>query len=270
MSKEIIYSFKEYQEKYNSSLDKYFLEYKEIEEIDFINVEIEKYNICLRLVNFPIDKIFNTWWRVEYGINLKSFTISQEAYDFIFADENDDYYYKIYNDIVETSRESEAKIGIEQKIKQVRLMFPKILSFLENKKSELETNLITIPSTVPAPENDLNKTIENVEFLFNNEFDNVNNVNVYNYFKKELVDKNYLSLEDLQGYLTLAFEKKELPKAKFIFKQNRTLKVIRVIFYNYFKNIAYKPNGKQPEYVKLLTDYFQGFEYEKVKNNFNK
>ncbi len=145
MSKEIIYSIKEYQEKYNSSLDKYFLEYKEIEEIDFINDEIEKYNICLRLVNFPIDKIFNTFWRVEYGINLKSFTISQETYDFIFADENDEYYYKIYNDIVETSRTSGAKIDIEKKIKQARLMFAKIISFLETKKTELE---IQIPKTV--------------------------------------------------------------------------------------------------------------------------
>ncbi|EMY3554094.1 hypothetical protein ABF190_001700 [Flavobacterium psychrophilum] len=128
----------------------------------------------------------------------------------------------------------------------------------------------TTRPTVSAPENNLNKTVDKVEFSFNNEFDNVNSKVVFDYFKKELVDKNYLSLEDLENYLDLSFEKRELPKAKFIFKQNRTLKVIRVIFYNYFKNIAYKPNGKQSEYVKLLTDYFQGFEYEKVKNNFNK
>ena len=140
MSKEIIYSIKEYQEKYNSSWEKYFLEYEEIEEIDFINDEIENYNICLRLVNFPIDKIFNTFFRVEFGINLKSFTISKEAYDFIFADENDDYYYKIYNDIVETSRISGAKIDIEKKIKQARLMFAKIISFLETKKAGHGTN----------------------------------------------------------------------------------------------------------------------------------
>ncbi|MFV8388125.1 hypothetical protein [Flavobacterium sp. LB1P71] len=139
MDKEIIYSFKEYHEKYTSLWEKYFLEYDEIEEMDFIINEIENYNICLKLVNFPIDKIFNRFWRVEFGINLKSFTISQEVYDFIFADENDDYYYKIYKDIVETSRTSESKIVIEKKIKQTRLIFPKIISFLETKKSELET-----------------------------------------------------------------------------------------------------------------------------------
>jgi hypothetical protein len=160
MSKEIIYSIKEYQEKYNSSLDKYFLEYKEIEELDFINDEIEKYNICLRLVNFPIDKIFNTFWRVEYGINLKSFTISQETYDFIFADENDEYYYKIYNDIVKTSRTSGAKIDIEKKIKQARLMFAKIISFLETKKSGHGTNYQMIMKV----ENTLNWQGSKLEF----------------------------------------------------------------------------------------------------------
>ncbi len=62
MSKEIIYSFREYQEKYNSLLDEYFLEYEEIEDIDFIDNEIKNYQICLKLVNFPIDKIFNAFW----------------------------------------------------------------------------------------------------------------------------------------------------------------------------------------------------------------
>jgi hypothetical protein len=167
MSKEIIYSNKEYQEKYNSSLDKYFLEYKEIEEIDFIIDEIKKYNVCLILVNFPIDKIFNTFWRVEYGINLKSFTISQETYDFIFADENDEYYYKIYNDIVETLRTSGTKIDIEKKIKQARLMFVKIISFLETKKKELE---IQTPQTIIEPESlDLSKTSAVEKIIYLNE-----------------------------------------------------------------------------------------------------
>ena len=151
----------------------------------------------------------------------------------------------------------------------------RIRSYESNYKQLIELFLNSVefevkPQTKLVPENGQNKTIDNTEFSFHNEFDNVNPKGVFDYFKKELVDKNYLSLEDLENYLKLSFEKKELPKAKFILKQNKTLKVIRVIFYNYFKNIAYKPNGRQSEYVKLLTDYFQGFEYEKVKNNFNK
>lgn len=140
MDKEIIYSFKEYQEKYNTLLDKFFLENEEIEEIDFIDDEIKNYKICFKLVNFPIDKIFNTFWRIEYGINLKTFSVPQEAYDFIFANENNYYYYKIYNDIVKPSGVLIAYTDVEKKIKQIRLMFPKIISFLETKKSELETN----------------------------------------------------------------------------------------------------------------------------------
>lgn len=141
MSKEIIYSFREYQEKYNSLLDEYFLEYEEIEDIDFIDNEIKNYQICLKLVNFPIDKIFNAFWRVEYGINLKAFSIPQEAYDFIYENENDNYYYKIYKDIVKPFGTLVLNTDVEKKIKQVRLMFPKIISFLETKKTELETNL---------------------------------------------------------------------------------------------------------------------------------
>lgn len=141
MSKEIIYSFREYQEKYNSLLDEYFLEYEEIEDIDFIDNEIKNYQICLKLVNFPIDKIFNAFWRVEYEINLKAFSIPQEAYDFIYENENDNYYYKIYKDIVKPFGTLVLNTDVEKKIKQVRLMFPKIISFLETKKTELETNL---------------------------------------------------------------------------------------------------------------------------------
>lgn len=145
-----------------------------------------------------------------------------------------------------------------------------INEFLEQRKQEIERELIKISQIEPSSEILKNKEIDSIEFSFNNEFDNVNSKVVFDYFKKELVDKNYLSIEDLENYLKLSFEKKEIPKEKFVFKQNRTLKAVRAIFYNYFKNIAYKPSGRQPEYVKLLTDYFQGFEYEKVKNNFNK
>lgn len=141
MDEEIIYSFKEYQERYNSLLEKYFLEYEEIEEIDFIDNEIKNYKICLKLVNFPIEKIFNIFWKVEPGTNLKTFSIPQETFDFIFANENEDYYSKIYNNLVAPAGIRTLNKDVEKKIKQVRLMFPKIISFLETKKSEFETNL---------------------------------------------------------------------------------------------------------------------------------
>lgn len=109
------------------------------------------------------------------------------------------------------------------------------------------------------------------EFNFKNNFDNVSSIKVHEYFKKELVDKNYIENEKtLHEYLELAFDKQEVPEEKFSFKRMRTLKSIRQIFYKYYSEIAYKPNGEQDNYIKLLTDYFQGFDFKKVKNNFNK
>jgi len=141
MSKEIIYSYKEYEEKYSVLLDNYFLEYKEVEEIDFINSEIENYDICLRIVNLPIDQVFNRWFRIETGTNLKAFSISEKTFNFIFEDENEKYYYKIYSDFRESSGE------VEKKVKQSRLSFAKIISLLETKKSGIGTNSQTVMTT---------------------------------------------------------------------------------------------------------------------------
>lgn len=43
MNKEIIFSAKEYKEKYNDLLESYLLQYEDYEEIDFINIEIQRY-----------------------------------------------------------------------------------------------------------------------------------------------------------------------------------------------------------------------------------
>lgn len=138
MRKEIIYSFKEYEEEYHLLLDEYFAEYAESEEVDFINSEIENYNSCLQIVKLPIDKVFNRWFRIEIGSDLKTVSTSHELYNFIFENENEKYYYKIYSDITASPGE------IEKKVKQARLSFAKIIEFLKNKKSELETNSQTI------------------------------------------------------------------------------------------------------------------------------
>ncbi len=44
MNKKIIFSAKEYKEKYNDLLESYLLQYEDYEEIDFINAEIQRYN----------------------------------------------------------------------------------------------------------------------------------------------------------------------------------------------------------------------------------
>lgn len=45
MNREIIFTAKEYKEKYNKLMQSYLLEYEDYEEIDFINNEIEIYNL---------------------------------------------------------------------------------------------------------------------------------------------------------------------------------------------------------------------------------
>lgn len=135
MGKKIIYSLKEYEEEYPVLLDSYFLEYKEVEEIDFINSEIENYDICLQIVNLPIEQVFNRWFRIETGTNLKVFSISEKTFNIIFKDENEKYYYKIYSDFEKLPGEA------EKKVKQSRLGFGKILNFLDQRKHVLEMKL---------------------------------------------------------------------------------------------------------------------------------
>ena len=65
MDKEIIFSAKEYKEKYNDLLETYLLEYEDYEEVDFVNTEIQRYNNSIndleQLENY-IQEIVNRDW----------------------------------------------------------------------------------------------------------------------------------------------------------------------------------------------------------------
>jgi hypothetical protein len=133
------------------------------------------------------------------------------------------------------------------------------LKLLKRKKIELE-------NTTP----DETKIISINKRNFENNFDNVEQNKVYDYFRTELFDKNYLKEETLNEYLQLAFQDNCIPKEKFNFLKINTKQTLTRIFYKYYKDIASKPYGKQPKYIKLLTDYFNGYDYDTVKTNFNK
>jgi len=109
-----------------------------------------------------------------------------------------------------------------------------------------------------------------VNFEFENNFDRVKNTAVYDFFKTKLVDKKYLTVNNLHSYLKVAFENQQLPQTKFSFDKKYLIKDIRKIFYNYFTEINTEKYSTQDRYIKLLTDYFEGFNFEKIKNNFNK
>ena len=140
----IFYSLKEYNNEYENLKNQFISKFNEVEEIDFINGEIVNYSLCSQIVNLPIDKVFSFFWRIDIGTDLKTFSISQEIKDFVL--ENHKIYCKIYEDIVTKNRL--LRIDSDAEIEQSRLIFPKILAFLEGKKTEMDNQLNPNPHTV--------------------------------------------------------------------------------------------------------------------------
>lgn len=126
MSKEIIYSFKEYQEKYTSSLG-VFCKNTEFDEIDFITTEIDYYSIYLTSLSI--------YKRIRHRSPGDPFLEE----DTIFLNTN----CASYDFIVEALKNkaiSKSMNSTDDIIANYKIHFNKIISFLETKKSELETN----------------------------------------------------------------------------------------------------------------------------------
>jgi hypothetical protein len=114
------------------------------------------------------------------------------------------------------------------------------------------------------------KPIQQVEFTFKNEFDLINEIEIFTHFKIGLVESKMLSISELKKFLKASFENKKPPKKRFILKNVTTRKYVHRVFYEYYTNVAGKPHGKQKEYAKLLGEYFQGYNSDTVKTNFSK
>jgi hypothetical protein len=104
---------------------------------------------------------------------------------------------------------------------------------------------------------------------FENHFDNISPIDIYNHFQAGLFEKKYLTEEELTIYLKAAFELQKPPKKLFKIKNMRTKQAIIKVFYQYFK-LAAPSQGKQKQYAALLGDYFEGFRTENVSTNFSK
>lgn len=120
-------------------------------------------------------------------------------------------------------------------------------------------------------DHDNNKTDETKTFSFKNNFDKIDPKVVYSHFKTGLVDNNYIDLKTLKEFLKQAFEdfdKKDKPKKK-IRMENTTnsMKYIIEVFHKYYSKQVSK-HGKKTKYVKLLTDNFIDFDYQKTHDNF--
>ena len=103
-----------------------------------------------------------------------------------------------------------------------------------------------------------------------NNFDDLKIEIVIEHFKNGLVEANYLNEADLLKFIQLAFEKKEIPRIKFHFKNVRTVGRIRKVFYLYYKEKAGHPHGEKLKYAALLGDYFEGYNTKTVITNFHK
>jgi hypothetical protein len=104
---------------------------------------------------------------------------------------------------------------------------------------------------------------------FQNNFDSSSEIEVYEHFA-QLVQKKYLTEDQLKDFIKSAFDKREGHPRSIIFSNVRTKQAIIRIFYSYYKDVAGKPPRKKDDYVRLLSNYFRGYDFKTVKTNFSK
>jgi hypothetical protein len=106
--------------------------------------------------------------------------------------------------------------------------------------------------------------------IFTNNFDKIKPTEIYKHFKAGLVEKGYLTEQELNEFLKVAFELKTIPEKLFKIKDAPNKATIESVFYKYYKNVAGKIHGKQNQYAALLGDYFEGYKTTTVSSNFSK
>ena len=102
---------------------------------------------------------------------------------------------------------------------------------------------------------------------FTNNFDNIKPTEIYRHFKAGLVEKGYLTEQELNDYLKAAFELKTIPETLFRLKHTPTKQKIYTVFYVYYKDISQKKHERQKEYAALLGDYFEGYQTRIIQTN---
>lgn len=105
---------------------------------------------------------------------------------------------------------------------------------------------------------------------FTNNFDKINPTEIHKHFKAGLVEKRYLTEQELNEFLKAAFELKKIPETLFKIKDAPNKATIEAVFYKYYKNVAGKIHGKQNQYAALLGNYFEGYKTATVSSNFSK
>lgn len=116
------------------------------------------------------------------------------------------------------------------------------------------------PLTPPQPEVDPDK----VEII--NNFNGNDIKEVIEHFKS--LERNMNDGEFMQ-WIKQAFELQKPPERKFILKGNLKIKDVAMLFVKYWIHFG-KKHGAKPKYIKLLCDYFEGYEYDNIYTNYSK
>ncbi|GIQ57714.1 hypothetical protein Flavo103_08500 [Flavobacterium collinsii] len=290
-------TIKAYKEEYYNSLHDFLSEYEDNTEDLFLNYLIPEWDDLLIEFKNAVDSIKNNDTEVFYFIRnrihpdgLPEKEDSEEVKSIINkleVTESEELKLSLYKQLEEIWRkesEEEEKSSMTsnffnwreveneelEKKDCIKLLNRNIatgflfIDFLKKRQKEIQIQQSVIFDLRSKEE------ITSTVFEFRNNFDHVQSKTVFNYFKAELVDKNYLSLEDLHKYLIIAFQNKIVPNERFVLKGNFTIGIIRNIFYKYYTEIAQDKFGKKNEYCQLLGEYFNGFDTAKIKRNFNK
>jgi hypothetical protein len=144
--------------------------------------------------------------------------------------------------------------GIVNKVEEQVKKYPQLFTTFD----KCELNL--------TPQQTETKT-EQEQPTFKNNFDNITTIEIYKHFKAGLVEKGYLTEQELNEYLKAAFELKTKPETLFKLKHTPTKQKIYTVFYIYYKDISQKKHEKQKEYAALLGDYFEGYKTEIIQTN---
>lgn len=103
-----------------------------------------------------------------------------------------------------------------------------------------------------------------VETIINN-FNGDNIDKVKDHFRSL---EKYMNNGEFEQWIKQAFELQEPPKQKVKLIGNYGISEIRNLFYTYWKNSG--KHGNRKVYVRLLSDYFEKFEFKNTKENFHR
>tara|TARA_R110000744_G_scaffold31407_1_gene73870 strand:+ start:2588 stop:3265 length:678 start_codon:yes stop_codon:yes gene_type:complete len=107
----------------------------------------------------------------------------------------------------------------------------------------------------------------NTKFTFENEINSSPPDDVYEHFNKYLVSQNIITENQLHQFLESAFELETPIINKIAMSDAQRKKKVYACFHTFYN--GNKIQGNKRKYVKLLSDFFIGYEYENTARNWS-